>query len=316
VKQDKPHLRSNSDIHRNSHKQSLSLQEVSKNNDDDDDICAPLIDQARVNDRVLEVHKLQENDSFSSSSDDFSVASVSDKPGLKRSESYDSIAENAGRDSIFITNNLQTWNDNEILRPFVETLTPGAGLQCLSLLLLNHLLHSGSGYDARIRHAIKKLAIVLITSEIKNNEDYDHRFHDKVLIQHATRKFEALEHSVAVKLLLLSGADSVREQSKGQIVRSQRGDLTKQAVIRGLKIGSAGIIAGALFAVTGGIGKLLILSRLTYSYQIIPHSFISCSKHCGCCPSYWRNSCHCCCNFDQYSSSYNIRCRRRWACSL
>ena len=238
--------------------------EFDDDDNDDDDDYKPLIRPVGVkpvsatnnnsnNNNTQSLTRKRES-SDSSSEDDFSVASLSDKPGaFKRSESYDSIAENAGRDSIFMNNNLQTWNDNEILRPFVETLTPGAGFQCLSLLLLNHLLHSASGYDARIRHAIKKLAIVLITSEIKYNEEYDHRYNERALILHATRKFEALEHSVAVKLLLLSGTESVREQSKGQIVRSQKGDLTKQAIIRGLKIGSAGILAGALFAVTGGI---------------------------------------------------------------
>jgi hypothetical protein len=256
--------RTNSDIPLKPNRRSASFQEFPRNQygnddddeDDDEDYYKPLI--RPTNDKSVATNKpptlIKKENSDSSSDDDFSVASVSDKPeAFKRSDSYDSIAENAGRDSIFMNGNLQTWNDNEMLRPFVETLTPGAGFQCLSLLLLNHLLHSGSGYDARIRHAVKKLAVVLITSEIKNNDEYDHRYHDRALIQHATRKFEALEHSVAVKLLLLSGTDSVREQSKGQIVRTQKGDLTKQAIIRGLKIGGAGILAGALFAVTGGI---------------------------------------------------------------
>jgi hypothetical protein len=60
------------------------------------------------------------------------------------------------------------------LRPFLETMGLGAGIRCLAMFLLQHLLHSSEGYDARIRHAIKTVGVlVLLHDMILDDEDDD-----------------------------------------------------------------------------------------------------------------------------------------------
>jgi hypothetical protein len=57
-------------------------------------------------------------------------------------------------------------NEDE-LSPFLDSLTPGAGFRCVSLLLLQHLLTSENGYDARIRHAMKKLSVLVLRHDME-----------------------------------------------------------------------------------------------------------------------------------------------------
>uniref|UniRef100_A0A7S3QDT7 DUF726 domain-containing protein n=1 Tax=Chaetoceros debilis TaxID=122233 RepID=A0A7S3QDT7_9STRA len=171
---------------------------------------------------------------------------------------------------------MQTWDDNDILIPFVESLEPGAGFQCLSLLLLNYLLQSEEGYDARIRACIKKLGVVILIHEIKQSEceceEIQRRLRrdqttsttttkmgmtrNDILAKMATRKFESLEHTIASKLLRISAAQQQQHATKS----AMRGDdnkprrqVRRENIIKGIKIGSAGVAAGALFAVTGGL---------------------------------------------------------------
>ena len=60
------------------------------------------------------------------------------------------------------------------LRAFWEALSPGAGLRCLTLFLLQHLVHSGTGYDARIRHAVKTVGVwVLMHDRMVQDNDND-----------------------------------------------------------------------------------------------------------------------------------------------
>ena len=54
------------------------------------------------------------------------------------------------------------WTNPSMLSPFLSELTPGTGFQCVSLLLLQHLLRSKSGYDARVRQVYKRLAVVVL----------------------------------------------------------------------------------------------------------------------------------------------------------
>ena len=51
---------------------------------------------------------------------------------------------------------------NELIQPFLESLTPGSGFLCITLLLSQYLLRSIRGYDARTRHALKKLSILVM----------------------------------------------------------------------------------------------------------------------------------------------------------
>lgn len=162
----------------------------------------------------------------------------------------------------------QTWDSNELLSPFIESLSPGAGFQCLALLLTNYLLRSQVGYDARVRHIMKKLGLVLICHEMKISGEYKDK-NDDYLARLATRKFEALEDAVALKLLRLSSAqehEAAVNKDKLQI----QDDATKKAktmqkIVRGLKVGSAGIAAGTLFAVTGGLAAPGIAAGLAAS---------------------------------------------------
>ncbi|MGK3734196.1 MAG: hypothetical protein ACI90V_001033 [Bacillariaceae sp.] len=59
-------------------------------------------------------------------------------------------------------------NEDE-LSPFLDSLTPGAGFRCVSLLLLQHLLTSENGYDARIRHAMKKLSVLVLRRDMEDD---------------------------------------------------------------------------------------------------------------------------------------------------
>lgn len=172
----------------------------------------------------------------------------------------------------------ESWDNNDILTPFVETLEPGAGFQCISLLLLNYLLRS-EGYDARIRTCVKKLGVVLFAHEIRLSEyetvamklksNKNGKKLEDILAEMATRKFEALEHAIAAKLIRISDAqqqqqDAKRDSSKGDIVRA-RGQITRDMILRGIKIGSVGVAAGTLFAVTGGLAAPGIAAGLAAS---------------------------------------------------
>ena len=204
--------------------------------------------------------------------------------------------------------------DKNNITPFLETLTPGAGFRCIALLLLNHLLRDGRGYDARVRQAFKRLAVVILSHELKvggilrvDLED-DDNFDDMLwgsesreksttaeeefddvdeLALLATRKFEAMEHAIATKLIAMSkmsdsnsskkshkndtshtngapkrisNGTSSSSVSHGRIalapketpLSSQHG-LSREQLMRGLKIGTAGAVGATLFALTGGL---------------------------------------------------------------
>ena len=159
----------------------------------------------------------------------------------------------------------QPWDNNDILQPFVESLEPGAGFQCLSLLLMNYLLQSEQGYDARIRACIKKLGVIIFTHELKQsdcdeieqrqrlNTNMGKSVEDCFAVM-ATRKFESLEHLIAMKLLRISAAQQQEKaaQDAAEKDKKSRGS-TRAKIMRGLKIGTAGVAAGTLLAVTGGL---------------------------------------------------------------
>jgi len=211
-------------------------------------------------------------------------------------EEYSTTATDNDNTHEFVANEL---DDEEHLKPFLESLSPGAGYRCLTLLLLQHLLNSTEGYDARIRHVIKKLGVTVLIHdmeleqelEIVDDEASSQRSNKSQkkrrrrprqrgttregLVGPATRKFEALEHSIAVRLIRLS-----KEQERFQKQRHRHNSssnqnrdafnrrtaaskkmtvvpagpmFSREQLIRGLKIGSAGLVAGTIFAVTGGL---------------------------------------------------------------
>lgn len=177
--------------------------------------------------------------------------------------SIDSLKDDNGFEMRKMNDNLQTWDNNDLLRPFVQSLTQGSGFQCLSLLLLNHLLQSKQGYDARIRHVIKKLAVVVLVQEMMRS-DYNQSYSEvaigssryDMLASRASRKYEQLEHVIAAKLIHISRLQLITKDnwnSKNQTLSTPQPRINRQTVLRGLKIGSAGVVAGTLFAVTGGL---------------------------------------------------------------
>ncbi|KAI2508561.1 DUF726-containing protein [Fragilaria crotonensis] len=138
---------------------------------------------------------------------------------------------------------------NDFLWPFLESLTPGSGFRCMAMLLLEHLLRGEEGYDARVRRVYKKLAVLIVLQDGEYHERPDCQ--NMTEIEFATRKFEALEHGVASKILALSGGTN--RKTKSLKMGSTDVGVTREQLMRGLKIGSAGLLAGTLFAVTGGL---------------------------------------------------------------
>jgi len=211
------------------------------------------------------------------SNDDQSASGYKSDPGLAAEES-DSNEEDAASVSAVTTTDfddddryflLRDLADSDILKAFLESLSPGAGFRCLSLMLLQHLLRSEQGYDARVRHVFKKLGVIVLVHEMEREQYSFGPDGEKIqlltnseLAQLATRKFEALEHGIAAKLIRLS-----EMQRNGQVQttrkakagasdgsrRQLRRGLSREQLVRGLKVGSAGVVAGTLFAVTGGL---------------------------------------------------------------
>jgi Protein of unknown function (DUF726) len=152
-------------------------------------------------------------------------------------------------------------DEDDVLRPFLESLSPGSGFRCLSLLLLQHLLRNAEGYDARIRHVLKKLGVVIFVYEMERDTDNlepgDEEWNRRTLLERATRLFESLEHTVASRILELSTTAQDLAKRKGVIRKSANGGfkvtLSRDHIIRGLKIGGAGLVAGGLMALTGGL---------------------------------------------------------------
>eukprot|EP00804_Cyclotella_cryptica_P025141 CCRYP_012992-RD/>CCRYP_012992-RD protein AED:0.10 eAED:0.10 QI:78/0.77/0.8/1/0.88/0.9/10/197/1465 len=184
--------------------------------------------------------------------------------------------------------------EKENIAPFLETMTPGAGFRCIALLLLNHLLRDGRGYDARVRHAFKRFAVVILSHELKvggilrvdldDEEDLDvllwgdretnssseerDNFDDvEQLALLATRKFEAMEHAIATKLIAMSGLSNPNSSGKKsqinnhsssrsppkQAPNSTHGRIALAPKETPLSSQHAGAVGATLFALTGGL---------------------------------------------------------------
>lgn len=172
----------------------------------------------------------------------------------------------------------------EHLRPFLESMTTGGGFRCLALVLLRHLLVSKDGYDARIRSVLKRLGVLLLVRDMENDPtqiELDRLVgNDRPdLVTLATRRFESLEHEIALRIIRLSRNQQARKTQKSgrHSVEELPKGITRQQLMRGLKVGAIGkfvilflfrrhclahpvafprqigIAAGTLFAVTGGL---------------------------------------------------------------
>ena len=128
--------------------------------------------------------------------------------------------------------------EKDLVALFLQTLPPGAGFRCIALLLLNHLLlRDGRGYDAQVRQAFKRLAVIvnsrcILRVDLDDEEGLDsllrgggtaaqqnpsyevEDFYDAdELARLATRKFEAMEHAIAAKLISMSGNSRPQKES-------------------------------------------------------------------------------------------------------
>jgi len=167
----------------------------------------------------------------------------------------------------------------ELMEPFLCGLRPNAGFQCLALLICHYLLRNPTGYDSRIRVVFKRLSVIVLSYEISKQNaipscstyDTDNNSGEKAAITEkmAMLKFDALERSVAQKLLSLSKEVELQEERNRQYNHgthcNHSSENTEKAVevkttlfnrdqmLRGIKIGSVGVLAGTIFALTGGI---------------------------------------------------------------
>lgn len=154
----------------------------------------------------------------------------------------------------------------EHLRPFLESMTPGSGFRCVSLLLLQTVLHcSGAGYDARIRHALKTVAVLVLASENSMSEPARGRRkrRRRDVVQAATRRFESLEQHIAKTLIELAkrnegDAKNLRPVNIAEDQGDRRRGMSRRQVMRSLKVGGTAVAAGALFAVSGGMAAPVI----------------------------------------------------------
>jgi Protein of unknown function (DUF726) len=185
----------------------------------------------------------------------------------------------------------------------LSSLSPGSGYRCLCWLLFQHLLNATrKGYDARVRYAFKSLAVAVLVQDIERTLAYtgDNYMEWKVKnyttwVSFATRKFEQMETAMATRLLKLARStsnnnsnipgndpdiaiddddaalaleDLEAEAGDVQVVTVKKNQKklqgAKKNLVRGLKIGGVGVVAGTLLAVTGGMAAPAIAGALTF----------------------------------------------------
>lgn len=223
------------------------------------------------------------------------VPTASSMANATRSTSFrsESSAKSISYDADFLQRQMDEIKD---LRAFLEVLGPGAGIRCVTMLLLQHLLNAPNGYDARIRQVIKTVGVLVILHDmvLEQKEDEQLLLHQNRVLPHtdvllhgsimtnenhsmaselllypadlltlATRKFESLEHFLAMKLIEISNAQeqSSRKQQpvkSGSFTSREMGGSARDKFMRGLKIGGTAVAAGTLFAITGGLGTQIV----------------------------------------------------------
>ena len=195
---------------------------------------------------------------------DMSTASESEGRSSPAEKILSQISESPVDDFSSLAHDIYEREVNEIehFRPFLESMTSGGGFRCLALVMLQHLLNSREGYDARVRSSIKRLGVLLLVHEMENDPTQIEA--DRLaakdrpdLVTLASRRFESLEHEIALRIIKLSRNQQVQTQSESQRSQRQtdepRKGVTRQQIMRGLKVGAVGVAAGSLFAVTGGL---------------------------------------------------------------
>ena len=127
-------------------------------------------------------------------------------------------------------------------KPFLEDMAYGAAFRCVAILLMKSILNASYGYDARYRSDIKRLAIIVFLYHQSSGGDFALRS-----VEQASDLFHQLEHSIGSKLLLLALVRKVQNDEADAAYKE------KDNVLRGIQVGAAGVVAGTLLAVTGGL---------------------------------------------------------------
>lgn len=171
-----------------------------------------------------------------------------------------------------------------LLDPYLQSLSSSEeSFRCVALLLFRLLLASSGGddnknaasseggsgfvgYDARVRAAYKALAVAVLSYwDLKENESFLTR---QAAIRHATRKFENLEDLLAERIRAISKImqqqqqDSAERRTPSLLVGKSQTKSIGQQVTRSLKIAGAGIAAGTVFAITGGLAAPAIVGGI------------------------------------------------------
>jgi hypothetical protein len=143
------------------------------------------------------------------------------------------------------------------------------------------------GYDARIRNVLRMASVELLTGAL-TQDDTDGSFlkrleekrqsrptvslavnddspdgsgeSDDLYRRYATRKYQALEKAVADLMMDQMVNNSASSEKKGENTEAdgdeeatKSGRFSRKSMVRAAKIGGVGVVAGTLFAVTGGL---------------------------------------------------------------
>jgi len=174
--------------------------------------------------------------------------------------------------------------ENDFLKSEFEKMTPEAGYRCLCLVLFQYLLQSEKGYDARVRVAFKRLAVTMFVHNakcsqvVKTDDDDDDDLYAKN-VSWATRKFESLEQTIADRILGLAQKEQKQSSTNNNAINNansstpfpwqkkkqeeqndKKDDI--ESIVRIIKIGTAGVVAGTLLVVTGGMAAPAIAGGL------------------------------------------------------
>ena len=184
----------------------------------------------------------------------------------------------------------QSLEQELLLQPFLQSLSNSTeSFRCIALLMFRFLLLSGEekpkkqndkkngsvkevgseldkmtivGYDARVRYAFKYLTVSILSYwEMKEHSEF---MTYPSAVAYSTRKFEALEEGIALRLSILQQQmmDDKKKNGTSALSGQKKESTMKQNVIRGLKVGGAGVAAGTLFAITGGLAAPAIVGGI------------------------------------------------------
>lgn len=176
--------------------------------------------------------------------------------------------------------NLRIRHQQEIMQPFLDELSVGSSIANIALLLFRLLLTSVHGYDARVRAAFREMAVQVLAHDAAHmqmqmqmaaagneNQSQLTGVPKKKDYQTALLKFEDLESAIASHLTELAKEHQERDEAstskRGSRFFKEKGTMSrKDQFLRAAKVGTVGLAAGTLFAVTGGMAAPAIVAGI------------------------------------------------------